>query len=210
MKQATHFNVQKGWKILITDMGLNPAHVLAMAGLPADLFSLKAARLTPVQYFGLWEAIEELVGGEELPLKVGQVLSVEAFDPPIFASFCSPNLNTALQRLARFKRLIGPWIMSVDIGKRSTRVSMTCYGHDGRIPPSTGAVELVFFTQLARMATRSELATYYLVRSEVSSGEIGYLLGYQDANSFLRAFRSWTGTTPGEYRREHLHLGFKH
>jgi len=31
-------------------------------------------------------------------------------------------------------------------------------------------------------------------------GEIAYLVGYEDANSFYRAFRSWAGVTPAEWR----------
>jgi AraC-like DNA-binding protein len=49
-------------------------------------------------------------------------------------------------------------------------------------------------------ATRRELAQSYLSRSSASLGEIAYLLGFQDGNSFIRAFRGWTGQTPGEYR----------
>ncbi len=48
--------------------------------------------------------------------------------------------------------------------------------------------------------TRRELAHSYLSRSSTSLGEIAYLLGFQDGNSFIRAFRGWTGQTPGEYR----------
>ena len=99
-----------------SDMGISPAHVLALAELPADLFSRKDARLTPSEYFRLWHGLEQAAGAEELPLKTGRVISVEAFSPPIFASLCSPNLNTALQRLAAYKRLIGPIRMTVKIG----------------------------------------------------------------------------------------------
>lgn len=40
-------------------------------------------------------------GTEELPLKIGQAITIEAFDPPIFASLCSPNLNTTRKELAQ-------------------------------------------------------------------------------------------------------------
>lgn len=43
---------------------------------------------------------------------------------------------------------------------------------------------------------REELARNYLARSEYSSGQISFLLGYEDPNSFFRAFRGWTGQTP--------------
>ncbi len=35
----------------------------------------------------------------------------------------------------------------------------------------------------------------------MTSNEISYLLGYQDLNSFLRAFSIWTGTTFSEYKK---------
>ena len=52
--------------------------------------------------------------------------------------------------------------------------------------------------------TRQELAYDYLSRSSISLAEIAYLLGFQDGNSLIRAFRGWTGQTPGEYRISNL------
>ncbi len=34
----------------------------------------------------------------------------------------------------------------------------------------------------------------------LSGTEISFLLGYDDPNSFFRAFHSWTGTTPEQAR----------
>jgi AraC-like DNA-binding protein len=48
--------------------------------------------------------------------------------------------------------------------------------------------------------TRQELAQHYLANSTISPAEISYLLGFQDGNSFIRAFKGWTGMTPGSYR----------
>lgn len=327
MKHATRFSVQPGWKVLLNDLGVNPALVLRLAGLPADLFARKDLKITPADYFRLWHGLEQAAGTDEWPLKMGQVLSVETFDPPIFASLCSRNLNTALQRLAQFKQLIGPLTLHVEITVQQTVVTLDCYGNDEPISRSLGTAELVFLTQLARLGTRKhivplwvelvqqqprrepyqeyfgvpltfgqanrmafsasdaqepfltenaamwdffevglskklfdleteasmkervrsalqemlpagqsaieeaanrlamskrslqrrlseeassyqevlnttrrELAHAYLVRSSASLGEIAYLLGFQDGNSFLRAFRGWTGQTPGEYR----------
>ena len=39
--------------------------------------------------------------------------------------------------------------------------------------------------------TRKELAQHYLSRSAISPEEISYLLGYQEGNSFHRAFRGF-------------------
>ncbi len=335
MKQATRFAVQMSWKLLIQDMGYSPADVLSLARLPGDLFARHGASLSPAEYFALWRGLEQAAGGDELALKLAQVMSVEAFDPALFACLCSPDLNTALQRLAHYKRLIGPLNMVVNIQADRTLVTLSCYGHAEPIPRSLGVSELVFFTQLARLATRERiepltasipdlpvdlaayqaylgcalaaseqiqitfssqdarrpfltenmamwsvfepslnqrlsaletqasmrervravllealpagsssidavaqrlavskrslqrqlsdesvgfqevlsevrqsLAQHYLSRTNISAGEISWLLGFQESNSFIRAFRSWTGTTPAAYRQARFAAGW--
>jgi AraC-like DNA-binding protein len=48
---------------------------------------------------------------------------------------------------------------------------------------------------------RRELATEMLQNTNVSLGEIATTLGYSAEENFIRAFRRWTGTSPGEFRR---------
>jgi len=48
--------------------------------------------------------------------------------------------------------------------------------------------------------TREELAKYYLGNSKMTAAEIAFLLGFDEPNSFFRAFRSWTGQTPQSMR----------
>ncbi|HEX5660424.1 MAG TPA: AraC family transcriptional regulator [Polyangiales bacterium] len=48
--------------------------------------------------------------------------------------------------------------------------------------------------------TRRDLAMSYLVQAECSITEIAFLLGFEDASAFARAFRTWTGVTPSAFR----------
>ncbi|HXG68296.1 MAG TPA: AraC family transcriptional regulator [Blastocatellia bacterium] len=50
---------------------------------------------------------------------------------------------------------------------------------------------------------RRELARHYLLHSSLELNETAYLLGYEDANSFFRAFHHWEGTSPGQWRAIH-------
>lgn len=44
------------------------------------------------------------------------------------------------------------------------------------------------------------LAKQYLSSGDMSTDSIAFMLGYLEANSFVRAFTLWTGTTPAAYR----------
>jgi AraC-like DNA-binding protein len=52
--------------------------------------------------------------------------------------------------------------------------------------------------------TRRELARHYLKQTAVELNETAFLLGFEDANSFFRAFQAWEGTSPNEWRTRHL------
>ncbi|QJR12106.1 HTH-type transcriptional regulator VirS [Usitatibacter rugosus] len=49
--------------------------------------------------------------------------------------------------------------------------------------------------------TRKDLALHYLEKTKLPVAEISFLLGFNEANSFYRAFKTWTGTTPDSLRR---------
>jgi AraC-like DNA-binding protein len=59
--------------------------------------------------------------------------------------------------------------------------------------------EGITFQRLLEEARR-ELARHYLLHSSLELNETAYLLGYEDANSFLGAFHHWEGTSPGQWR----------
>lgn len=48
---------------------------------------------------------------------------------------------------------------------------------------------------------RGRLAEGYLADPGVSIAEVAFLLGFSEQSSFNRAFRRWTGETPGRWRR---------
>lgn len=50
-------------------------------------------------------------------------------------------------------------------------------------------------------STRHALAQHYLTKTDLSAAEISFLVGFQEPNSFFRAFRGWTGRSPERFRQ---------
>ena len=51
--------------------------------------------------------------------------------------------------------------------------------------------------------TRHQMALRHLADNSLTLIEVAYLLGYEDQNSFFRAFRQWEAQTPSDWRAAH-------
>ena len=94
------------------------------------------------------------------------------------------------------------WVLMRLLGGRSPEIHEVAkeLGMSGRTLQRRITAERTTFRHLISDARR-ELARSYLSQPALELGEVACLLGYEDPNSFFRAFREWEGTTPGEWRR---------
>ena len=149
--------LDRGWLIIMRDLGIEPRNVLRRARLPEDLFHREPARLPVAEYCRLWEAIEAEAGDSLLPLRAADAMSPEAFHPSIFAALCSGDFTVAARRIAQYKKLIAPMTVEIDDREDGFFVGMRWDDPGLQLPPVLAAVELVFLTQIARIATRERI-----------------------------------------------------
>ncbi|GGA63680.1 AraC family transcriptional regulator [Neiella marina] len=142
---------------MLNDMKVDLNAVLANAGLAADLFNRGKIILSADEYFRFWSGIERACEPRDFPLLLAEHMTVESFDAPIFAAICSSDLNTALRRLSHYKPLIGPMILDIKTNPKQTNLWVSCYGQSNNLPTTLGLTELVFFTELSRLATRERI-----------------------------------------------------
>jgi AraC-like DNA-binding protein len=315
----------------LEELGLAPLAVLRHAGLPMGLFDQSKIWVTTEEIFALYRTIGEISVDPGIGLKLGSEERIERYDPIAIAALYTRSFRDALQRMARYKRLICPeeirisergdecavqfvWLMAeqpeppalvdlcfawmVAIGRRGIGRSINPKRVEFKRPESNrqlyedhfecpvkfeaGHNMLVFRSEdlaqpflthnpdllemvapqleaelrqqlahkslkeqvkgtlkkflggqkprledvatelrvsartlqrrlLAERMTfhglieeaRRELAQHYLLQSSLELNETAYLLGYEDPNSFFRAFHKWEGTSPGEWRAAH-------
>ncbi len=157
MKHPNSFTLPPGWRILLKDLGIRPTDVLRRAGLPDDLLTREAVHLSTAEYFDFWRGLDLEAADSTLPIRIGRAISIEIFDAPIFAALCSPNLNVGARRISRYKRLIGPLALHVEVRAAETVLEIEYLDKSQEPPSCLVATELVFFVQLARLATREEI-----------------------------------------------------
>lgn len=109
-------------------------------------------------------------------------------------------------------RLIGGYLVFVAIGLAIVWLGMWgAYAFAGRPTPIdpeafkvVAALDLSFMVPtltVGGVLLWKRRAWGYLASTSFSDGEVSFLLGFDDPNSFYRAFRSWNGMSPSEFRR---------
>ncbi len=102
--------------------GVDVAAVLRHAGVLPSRFHLPKARLTTREFFAFWRAVEEVVGARDLGLRLGSEARPHQLDVASLAALHSPNLGEALKKLARYKRLICPEEITIEIADGEARI----------------------------------------------------------------------------------------
>jgi AraC-like DNA-binding protein len=148
------FTLQPGWRLLLLDMGITPEKLLRRAGLPEELLVRQEMALPAEEYYRLWEALDAETQEQALAPRLLARLSVEMFDPLLFAALCSPNLVVAARRIRQFKPLIGP--LRLDLDETGGGLNLTVHFPPAvhTVPPALIASELGFFARVAYLATR--------------------------------------------------------
>ncbi len=132
-------------------LGLDPARVLRRARLAPGFLTTSRRGVTAEVFFRLWAALMAEADDPALPLRLGEAAAeVELVAPACRALIYSPDLATALDRLALFKQVTMPLRLEIRPGPGHLAVSIAPI--DGLVLPP-GFV-LMHFSWLLRLIRR--------------------------------------------------------
>jgi AraC-like DNA-binding protein len=152
------YNLEKGWQELLKNLDLSVQDVLRHAQLPLDLLLRKTPAVTADEYYRFWDGLAHASKNEPaLALQLAKTISANTTAPGIIAFLSSSNLNIALKRIAHYKPIVAPVRMHIEQNNRQTILTFAGLPQNGSLPTLFVAFELVFWVELARIATREQV-----------------------------------------------------
>lgn len=121
----------------IAFLGVDIQQVLQHAGLPAKLFDKGRVRVSTRQFFSLWAALEAAGAPPDFGLRAGTMAPPPGqYDIASMAAFHSTTFREALMKLGRYKRLVCPEMLSIDVQNGQARVQLHWLLAEDQMPPS--------------------------------------------------------------------------
>ncbi len=151
------YALDPGFKGLLASVGVRHEDVLRRAGLPEDYLTRPNVRLPTEQFLAFARAVQDSVDDPLLPLRLVESMRAEWFSPPQFAALCSPDLTVAVQRLARFKPLVAPVQLRIELGADGLWIRFEWLESMVEPPWFLVGFEAFSIVKLARMGTRHEV-----------------------------------------------------
>lgn len=146
------FPVERYWHVMLPTFGVATESLARKAGLPVGVFADDPVLVDVAGWASLWNAFEAEIGRPELALQVGRNVTLDMFDPALFAAVCSENFQQAMTRFQRYKPLMGPCRLHIEQGEG---FATSCQVDGLPLPPRLwGTVEVVVWVELIRHLTR--------------------------------------------------------
>lgn len=163
--RADQIPLSRGAFARMTALDLDVPAVLAHAGLPPALMADARPVVTTAQFFAFWHAVETVCRDPSLGLRLGDGTRTAVYDMVTAAALHAATLGSALDTLARYKRLTCPEDVLVETSRDEAAVStrwMLAEGHTPRL-----LVDAMFASNFA-LAERGTGRALHLRRIELT------------------------------------------
>ena len=137
--------------------GLDVDAILRRAKLPRSRFSVPKPQGTTAEFFALWRAVEEESDDPGLGLRIGVAVLPDQDNVVSLAAMHSATLGEGLRKLSRYKRLMCPERISIDVEDGEARLRFEWLLADGAPPRLVTDIIFAGITNLAQRGTKTSL-----------------------------------------------------
>lgn len=100
---------------VFTALGFDLERIVRLAGIPPSMLAQPKILLTTRQFFAVWQAVETVSGDPDVGLRIGQQARPDRLDLSGVTALHSDTFGDALRCLARYKRLVCPEELRLDV-----------------------------------------------------------------------------------------------
>ncbi|MFT3774408.1 MAG: AraC family transcriptional regulator [Minicystis sp.] len=138
-------------------IGVDVERVLARAGIARAQLAAPRSRVSTAEFFALWRAIEEVSGAPDLGLRLGAETLPHKLDVATMTALHARSLGDALEKIAKYKRLVCPEEVSVEVAKKEARIHFDWVLGEGDPPRLLVDGTFASVLALARRGTEKEI-----------------------------------------------------
>ncbi|QSQ25523.1 AraC family transcriptional regulator [Pyxidicoccus parkwayensis] len=138
-------------------LGVDVERLLRHAGLLLSRFQEPRAHLTTREFMAFWHAVEMVGGGRDLGLRIGAEARPQQYDVASMAALHAPNLGEALRKFARYKRVVCPEEVVIEVANGEARFHFHWLLAEGPLPLFLVDATFASILGLARHGTGKRL-----------------------------------------------------
>lgn len=174
---AKYYLIDKKYIEYIQSKGINIEVLLRKINVSSKAIAKNGIAVNREQYIALMDGLEELIGSDNI-LCYSNIESMISFIPPLFAGMCAKDAITCFTRIIKYKKIIGPFILEMDINEEKLTLEFLFDNGEKFLPKFSILSEQVLIISIIRKATGVEI-----IPTKVTS-----LYEYND-NSFEEYFK---------------------
>lgn len=165
-KMNQSYLISKQYRTYLEKFSINSELVFKKANIPLQI-EKNAIYINRDQYIGLVNAIEESTSADVI-LKYSDVSKYFEFVPPVFAGLCARNGEECFKRISTYKKLIGPFVLKLDLSDKALILTFTFDDNEKTpLPKFTQMTEDLIMVNLIRTGTGK-----HIVPTKVESTEV--------------------------------------
>lgn len=146
------FFIDQSYKNFLEDIGVNSQEIFKKVGIPWENMNDEGISISKEQYISFMNSMETVTTNEHI-LGLSNVEDLVLFVPPLFAAMCAKNGMKCIERLAKYKQLMGPFALNIVKNSHTLELEFVFDDQHTPIPRFTVLSEQVLIVAIIRKAT---------------------------------------------------------
>lgn len=142
------------FKMYLETLSISLGELLERASIPNLLWKDELV-IDTQQYYRLLQEFDQTISDSDL-IRLAHVKHLSTFIPPIYAALSSKNGVQALERFAKFKKLVGPVVLNIQTTSNVTSIGFS-YVTNETLPRFAILQEQLLLVDLIRTGTGSQI-----------------------------------------------------